>query len=94
MKRSILFIALLSGVLFAAGSGPMHMTGKNADATPQEGMSAQGHTDSMTAGHGWSAGETMGTGMENAQGEVTDPGQGWSTQEGVPKGSEDSNKNN
>ena len=46
----------------------------------------------MGAGQGWSDGGNIGAGIENAQGEVTEPGKGWSTQEGDDKGSDEDAK--
>lgn len=85
MKKSLILIVLLTGALFAKNAG--EVTPQTQVTTPDAQMGA------AAAGHGWSNGENLGTGSENANGEIADPGQPWATQEGHEKGSEDSQKN-
>ncbi len=86
MKKSLLLIALVAATaLFAKNAG--EVTPQNQAMTPDAQMGA------AAAGHGWSDGENLGIGTENANGEIADPGQPWATQDGQEKGSEDSKHN-
>jgi len=83
MKTSLIMIILLSSVLFAQnGAGAAAGIDKSGIVSP----------GAIGAGQGWSDGGNIGTGIENAQGEVSEPGKGWSTQEGDEKGNEDAKK--
>jgi len=80
MKTVIVMIILASSVLFAQnGAGVPAGIDKSGIVSPG-------------AGQGWSDGNNIGTGIHNAQGEVSEPGKGWSTQEGDEKGNEDAKK--
>lgn len=85
MKTSIIMIILVSSVLFAQnGAGAGVAAGINESGIVSPGA--------LGAGQGWSDGGNIGTGIENAQGEVSEPGKGWSTQKGDEKGNEDAKK--
>ncbi len=78
-------MVLLTAALFAKNAG--EVTPQSQVMTPDTQMGAS------AAGHGWSDGENLGTGSDNANGEIADPGQPWATQDGQEKGSADSKKN-